>query len=144
MTTPTRAHTIVGESARCSVSTPIALTSPMKVAMRRVAGEEAEGLWRQLSQGTWSVIDQFDESGRRLVLAVRVGSLPARPWHRLSARERGIISAVAAGKSNRMIAESLGIAVSTVAGHLRAARRKLDGVRRIDLVREWTETSPTK
>jgi DNA-binding CsgD family transcriptional regulator len=61
----------------------------------------------------------------------------SRSWDRLSGRERAVVEGVAAGKTNREIAGALGIAISTVAGHLRAARRKLDGVRRIDLVRAW-------
>jgi DNA-binding CsgD family transcriptional regulator len=116
----------------------------MNVAVRRLAGHEAVGLWRQLFQGSWSIVERFDEQGRSMVLAMHVGTPRSRPWDRLSARERAIVSAVAAGKSNREIAEGFGVSVSTVAGHLRAARSKLGGVRRIDLVREWNAAFSSK
>lgn len=96
--------------------------------------------WRQLSQGQWVVLDCIDDGhGRRFILA-RFQRSGERPWHRLSARERMVVAAVAAGRSNREIAETLGISVSSVAGYLRAARRKLGGPRRVDLVREWSSS----
>jgi DNA-binding CsgD family transcriptional regulator len=125
-------------------STVIAVAASMTVTIRRLAGEEAEGLWRQLLQGGWSIVERFDDAGRSVVLALRTGEPPPRPWHLLTARERGIIAAVAAGNSNREIAADLGVSISTVAGHLRAARRKLGGMRRIELAREWRAVTSTK
>ncbi len=105
--------------------------------VRRATPEEAVTTWRQLLSGAWVVLDRFDDGcGRRLVLA-RFEGRTERPWHRLSGRERSVVAAAANGCSNRAIAAMLGISVSTVAGHLRTARKKLGGPRRLDLVREW-------
>ena len=107
------------------------------VAVRRVSAAEAAATWWQLPRGAWVELDRFDDGrGRRLVLA-RHDGVPARPWHRLSQREKSVVAAVAAGRSNRQIAALLGVSVSTVAGHLRSARKKLGDPRRVDLVREW-------
>jgi len=85
------------------------------------------------------VVDHIDDGhGRRFVLA-RPTVRCERPWHRLSAREKAILDLVAEGQSNRDIARSLSLSVSTVASYLRTARRKLGGPRRLDLVREWAE-----
>jgi DNA-binding CsgD family transcriptional regulator len=111
---------------------------PRPASISRVLPAEAIAVWRALLCGRWSVVDRFDDShGRRFVLAHFVGGGTPRPWHRLSPRERTIVAAVAGGHSNAQIASQLSISVSTVAGHLRSARRKLGGARRVDLVREW-------
>jgi DNA-binding CsgD family transcriptional regulator len=74
---------------------------------------------------------------------VQAGEEGSGSWGRLSERERAVVAGVAAGKTNRAIAGELGIAVSTVASHLRGVRRKLDGKHRIDLVREWAAATRT-
>lgn len=107
------------------------------VSVRRATAAEAAATWWQLLQGAWIELDRFDDGrGRRLVLA-RHDGIAVRPWHRLSQREKSVVAAVAAGRSNRQIAALLGVSVSTVAGHLRSARKKLGDPRRVDLVREW-------
>lgn len=109
----------------------------VSAAVRRASPAEAAAVWRQLLQGEWVEVDRIDDGcGRRLVLARFDGTRP-RPWHLLSRREKTVVAAVAAGRSNRQIAELLGISVSTVAGHLRTARKKLGDPCRVDLVREW-------
>jgi DNA-binding CsgD family transcriptional regulator len=45
----------------------------------------------------------------------------------LTDRERQVFTYAAMGQSNKLIAYSLGLAVSTVAAHLERARRKLGG-----------------
>jgi len=106
--------------------------------IRRASNEEAIVIWGELVRGGWILVDRFDDDvGRSFVLVRHMGHAIPRPWHRLSARERAVVDAVAAGHTNRHIAATLGISISTVAGHLRAARRKLDGARRVDFVREW-------
>lgn len=107
-------------------------------SIRRASAQEAIAVWRELTRGEWRIIDCLDDAhGRRVVLALFLGDRVPRPWHRLSARERSVVAAVAAGLSNGQIAAALAVSVSTVAGHLRTAREKLGGLRRIDLVREW-------
>lgn len=105
--------------------------------IHRVTPIEAAASWRQLLRGDWVMLDRVDDGhGRRFVLA-RFAGYEDKAWHRLSEREKSVVAAIAHGRSNREIAGALGISVSTVAGHLRTARRKLGGARRLDLVRLW-------
>lgn len=109
-------------------------------SIRRLSEQEALLTWNQLARGDWAVLDRIDDgNGRRFVLARR-GAASKRPWHRLSEREMTVVAAVAAGRTNREIAGTLGVSTSTVASHLRSAKKKLGGVRRLELVREWGPT----
>jgi len=112
--------------------------SELGIAVRRASASEAVTLWQQLLDGEWVIMKLFDDSsGRRLVFARRAGEVSARAWHSLSPRERSVVAAVAGGRSNREIADTLGISISTVGGYLRSACTKLGGARRLDIVREW-------
>lgn len=107
------------------------------VSVRRASHLEAAAVWAELRAGAWRELDRIDDGlGRRVMLALFAGAKP-RPWHLLSRREKRVVAEVAAGLSNREIAERLGVSISTVAGHLRTARKKLGNPRRLDLVREW-------
>jgi DNA-binding CsgD family transcriptional regulator len=84
----------------------------------------AAALRADVFDGRWTFVEQFEQGSRRYFLARRNG--PAVAAKRgLSAREREVVRRVVAGHSNKRIAFELGIAQSTVATHLRAARRKL-------------------
>ena len=61
----------------------------------------------------------------RLLEHVRHGSAGDQPRGRLTAREREIVGHLVAGRSNREIAESVGVAENTVKNHLRAILEKL-------------------
>lgn len=117
---------------------------PDPISVTQASEREAAVIWLQLSRGDWSIVDRFDDGqGRRYVFALYRGPALPRPWHRLTARERSIVAEVARGRSNRQVAARLGVSASTVAGHLRAACRKLGGARRVDLVREWNAAHPS-
>ncbi len=67
------------------------------------------------------------------------GTAPACPV-RLTGRERDVLELLAAGASNRQIAERLVLAESTVKGYVRALLEKLDAGSRLELVaqaRRW-------
>ena len=86
----------------------------------------AAELWTAFCDGHWSLIEHFERDGHRYFLAHR--NEPKRAATRaLSERERQVFAHAAMGRSNKFIAYSLGLAVSTVAAHLQRARRKLGG-----------------
>lgn len=82
-------------------------------------------LWRALHAGRWSVVESFDEGGRRFVVARE--NRPSAPWSAegLTAREREVLAQLALGHSNKAIAYTLGITPATAATHLTNAARKL-------------------
>jgi DNA-binding CsgD family transcriptional regulator len=58
---------------------------------------------------------------------------PTSGWESLTASERGVVDLVAAGLSNRVAAQQLFLAPTTVSFHLRNIYRKLDVGGRVDL-----------
>jgi DNA-binding NarL/FixJ family response regulator len=98
----------------------------------RSARGAADGeLWRALVDGRWTLIDRFEEGGRRYLLGVH--NPPATPLPVLDARERQVIDAVVRGDSNKAIAIDLGLSEATISRTLRAALGKL-GVGLADLL----------
>lgn len=83
--------------------------------------------WRGLVTGRWSLVDRFDSDGRRFLVARKNEPEVTSP-RRLSPRGRQVLAYAALGHSNKQIAYTLGLAPSTVSGHLRGALRQL-GVR---------------
>ena len=89
-------------------------------AVRREEVEALE-LWQGLVEGRWSLIDRYDTDGRRYYVAM------ANPPDGVDARqltgvEAQVTAQVVAGEPNGIIAYSLGVSESTVAGHLSNAR----------------------
>ena len=105
-------------------------------ALRTRLASQEEAIWWGLLSGRWRLVDHFDAAGRRFVIA-RGGSRPAspRPLARLSLRERAACARAAAGRSNKLIADDLGVTVSTVGSLLSRATRKLDCHSRAELIR---------
>jgi len=95
--------------------------------LQRDEPERAADLWTGLFAGRWSLVEYFDRDGRHYFLAHRnepsLGATRA-----LSRRERQVFTRSAMGHSNKLIAYSLGLSLSTVGAHLARARRKLGNV----------------
>jgi DNA-binding NarL/FixJ family response regulator len=100
-----------------------------------VSDEDARRAWSSLSSGGWSLLDHFDRDGRRYLVVVRSEAPSTR---RLSRREREVCDLAVRGESNKVIAGALGIALSTVAGHLGASMRKLRVSSRVELIARWS------
>jgi DNA-binding CsgD family transcriptional regulator len=94
--------------------------------------------WRGLVQGRWSLIDHFDNDGRRYVLAVRNDPQIVDP-RALSLRERQTAAYAAMGWTNKEIAYALGLPTSTVSTYLGRAKRKLGAETHADLARIASE-----
>jgi len=88
--------------------------------------DEATALeaWRALVSGTWSLVDVFEKDGRRLLIAREnePGAPAAEP---LTLRERQVVVYAALGHSQKLIAYTVGLSVSSVSAQLTRACRKL-------------------
>src|SRR5262249_38062404 len=91
--------------------------------------------------GEWSLVDHFEASGRRYLLARRNDPQVAQP-RALTLRERQVLAYAAVGHSQKFIAFELGLAPSTVAQHLTSGMRKLGVKSRLDLARFFTGEEP--
>jgi DNA-binding NarL/FixJ family response regulator len=95
--------------------------------------ERAMAMWRGLVAGEWSLIDQWEDDGRRYVAAYR-NRPNVRDPRALTAHERVILHYAALGESNKGIAFTLGMSTSSVATGVSQVLRKLGGRRRSDLL----------
>ena len=92
--------------------------------MRRQDPTEALELWQGLVAGRWSLVDHFERSGRRYLVAHRNPPGVDDP-RALTERERQIVGYAALGHSNKLVGYELGLSASTVAMALARARAKL-------------------
>ncbi len=107
-----------------------------RVRGRRVTDpEEALALWHVLTSGRYTIADQFDQAGRRYVVAYENLPVAGAQLPGLSNRERQVVCFAALGHRTKHIAYELGVATSTVATHLSAAMRKLGVRNRTELIR---------
>lgn len=105
---------------------------------RKSDPQGAVELWHGLVAGRWSLVDRFESGGRRFIVACRNG-LDGPDPRALSDRERPVAQLAALGRSNKQIAEKLGLSHTTVATHLGGALRKLGLRGRAHLCSSWAE-----
>ncbi|MFO0547708.1 MAG: helix-turn-helix transcriptional regulator [Polyangiaceae bacterium] len=97
------------------------------IEARRTSSGDSErllSLWTGLLAGRWSLVDSFDTDGRRYWVAHENEPVVAED-RRLTRRERQVVTMLAAGHSDTMMAYALGLSLSTVRTHLERARKKL-------------------
>lgn len=83
-----------------------------------------EGLWPELIQGEWTLVDRFEKSGRRYVVAHR-NDHSAMPMRVLSAGETRVLSDAMNGVSGKATAMNMGISEPSVSKMLSKALRRL-------------------
>jgi DNA-binding CsgD family transcriptional regulator len=103
---------------------------------RRESDVQSIELWRALVSGRWSIVEHFDSDGKRYYLAHKNDPELAKD-RALTPREQQVLGYADLGHSNKLIAYSLGLAVSTVSTLLSSARRKLGS--QLDLLRPSAE-----
>jgi DNA-binding NarL/FixJ family response regulator len=94
----------------------------------RASGRSALEQWHPLTSARWTLVDSFEENGRRYVVA-RENQAHAEGFAALTDRERQIVLHAALGFTNKQIAYALGISDTTVRVLMARAASRL-GVRR--------------
>lgn len=121
-------------SARALLRAPALDRERARSRLRRDSPEEAVELWRALVDGRWSIVDRFNRDGRRFLIA-HENELETASQLSLTTRERQVVTCVAMGHSNKLVAYELGLSVGAVSSYLRLAMRKLGLSSRLDLAR---------
>jgi DNA-binding NarL/FixJ family response regulator len=80
---------------------------------RRREGRGALDAWHPSTNGRWTLVDEFEEGGRRYIVA-RENEVQACGVERLTNRERQVVLHAALGFTNKEIAHALGISDTTV------------------------------
>ncbi len=104
-----------------------------RARLRREDPDEALDLWRGLVAGRWSLVDRFEEGGRRFVVAYRNEAEIPDP-RGLSRREQLVCELLGRGRSSKEVAYELGVTVSAVFNAAMRARSKLGLSSRAELV----------
>jgi FixJ family two-component response regulator len=78
-------------------------------------------MWSALLEGRLTLVDWFDEDGRRVVVARRNEQVAQR----LSAVERTVVTSVARGRAQKVVACELGLSAAAVSDALARAIGKL-------------------
>jgi DNA-binding CsgD family transcriptional regulator len=120
---------------RASIVDAVLASERARNRTRRATGDEALGEWTSLVQGRWTIIETVERDGKRLVFARR-NRLTAPDLVGLTSDERDVVWLAAYGHSYKYIAYELGSPMSTVAGRLRRAMRKLGVANRTELLRK--------
>ena len=105
--------------------------------MRRSAPERAMGEWTALVAGQWSLVDQFEQDGKRYIVALRNAPKLSGSVASLSAREQQVLEYAARGDSNKLIAYELGLSRSTIAMCLSRCAVKLGVKSRVALIQAY-------
>lgn len=124
------------KSARAMLADAGGRLDRLRATGRRRDPERALSAWRALVDGRWSLVDHFEQDGKRWVLAHR-NDHAVGPFELLTHRECQVVALAALGQSNKMIGYELGIAVSTVSVLLSRASRKLGARSRRELTSAW-------
>ena len=113
--------------ARVALAEAAARIERLRGPVDRRDPERAVARWRALVDARWSLVDHFEQDGKRYILAERNDPEPS-PFALLTVRERQVVALAAVGHANKMIGYELGISVSTAGVLLSRAAKKL-GVR---------------
>jgi DNA-binding CsgD family transcriptional regulator len=93
--------------------------------------------WRPLVESSWSLLDECDSDGRRLILAVDNRPPTPAPRGQLSEREHQVLTQAHLGHSNKVIAYELGLSSATVRVLMHRASRKLGTSTRAETVTKF-------
>lgn len=121
-------------SARSALREAALARERARGALRRRSPDEALDLWRALVEGRWSIVDRFERDGRRYLIAHE--NEPKGSGQRtLTRRENQVVSLVAMGRTNKLIAYELGLSVHAIGRYLTTAMRKLGFASRAEMAR---------
>ena len=95
------------------IRTSAAAIDGARAKSARRAGRSGLERWHPLTSARWTLVDSFEENGRRYVVA-RENQAHAEGFTTLTDRERQIVLHAALGFTNKQIAYALGISDTTV------------------------------
>jgi len=101
-----------GRAARERLSGAARVIANFRAEGRR-SGRAALDAWHPLVDPRWTLVDSFEENGRRYVVA-RENEARATCFDELTNRERQVVLQASLGFSNKEIAYTLGVTASTV------------------------------
>jgi DNA-binding CsgD family transcriptional regulator len=128
------------KSARDELRRAVRRIDRARTSDGRKEAERATGGWRVLVDARWTVLDSFEQDGKRFVVATR-NQLEAAPPPLLSDREQQVLAWAAMGHSNKEIAYELGLSASTVRVLIARAGRKLGVVGRAAVLARYRDKS---
>lgn len=100
---------------------------------KRNDGVHSLNRWHPLTAARWTLVDAFEENGRRYVVA-RENQAESQTFIALTDRERQIVVHAALGLSNKQIAYALGISDATVRVLMARAANRLGAHSRKELL----------
>lgn len=103
-------------------------------ALRDESEDDALAVWKGLTEGRWSLVERFEENGRRYIVAVRNDPALGDP-RGLSHRELQVGAYAALGHSTKLIAYELGLGTTAVSFHMKNLLAKLGLSHRAELIR---------
>ncbi|AKU95279.1 hypothetical protein AKJ09_01943 [Labilithrix luteola] len=98
----------------------------------RSSPDRALRLWRGLVAGEWSLVDHWEQGGRRYIAAYQNRPTTLDP-RALTSNERAVLEYVVLGATNKEIVYALGLAEGTVSTCVTQILRKLRVRKRVDL-----------
>lgn len=111
--------------------------------LRSTSGEGADAAideWPALVSARWTLVDRFENDGKRYVVA-RVNEASSGGNEHLTPRERQVVSLLALGHHPKLVAYELGISHATVRVLMARAARRLGARSRDELIRRATKSS---
>jgi DNA-binding CsgD family transcriptional regulator len=111
--------------ARAALTRAVVSLDRARGKQRRIDPDGALEAWKGLVDARWSLVDQFENDGKRFIVA-RENEPISPPLAALSKRERQIAGYLAIGHTSKLIAYELGISDSTVRVLIHRAMRRLN------------------
>ncbi|MEO7108835.1 MAG: LuxR C-terminal-related transcriptional regulator [Polyangiaceae bacterium] len=111
-------------SARSALTQAVIALDRARGKLRSIDPDGALEAWRGLVDARWSLVDQFENDGKRFIVA-RENEPISPPLPNLSKRERQIVGYLVAGHTSKLIAYELGISDSTVRVLIHRAMQRL-------------------
>ncbi len=122
-----------GKEARERIRAAAHSIAALRTKARRRSGVAALDVWHPLVDARWTLVERFEENGRRYVVA-RENQARATGLDMLTDRERQVVLQAALGFTNKQIAYALGISDSTVRVLMARAAGRMGVRTRIELL----------
>lgn len=114
-----------------------------RLANVRSSPDRALELWRGLVAGQWSLVDHWEQDGRRYVAAYS-NRLEPRDPRRLTATEEGVLRYLALGATNKEASYALGLSEKTISSCVTLILKKLGMKSRVELAAMLDATRSTR